>query len=348
MAAAPAGSAVSNPTLTPLFLSLAPQPPASCMPGVNLPPAVLANGLLSVPASPPPSSPLAATNIMYGWGRNAPDLSLPEGVGFSVGARTGIRYIVAQVHYLTKQRPKDDHSGVTLVLKPQAVPYSAGVMAFATGFVIPPQTPSYLVDNECCYRGHQPLTTFAVRVHTHALGRSVYMTRDKWDHSGEHGGQGGLGGGAGGKKGEGGDDTGGDRIVGGEGERMVVSWCGSRRGRGGGKTHRAVACNKRVSSPPTPWHPLCTSFPFTPSPLPPAGHEELACGDPQLPQAHQPLHQLSTCTLPPPTSPSASFLLTCSLPFPPVPLFAALAGREELARVKKMWPPPLPLHAEVR
>lgn len=127
---------------------------------------------------------------MYGWGRNAPDLSLPDGVGFSVGARTGIRYIVAQVHYLTKQRPKDDHSGVTLVLKPQAVPYSAGVMAFATGFVIPPQTPSYLVDNECCYRGHQPLTTFAVRVHTHALGRSVYMTRDKWDHSGEYGGQG--------------------------------------------------------------------------------------------------------------------------------------------------------------
>jgi hypothetical protein len=34
------------------------------------------------------------------------------------------------------------------------------------------------VPNKCCYRGFQPLTTFASRVHTHALGRAVWLTDD--------------------------------------------------------------------------------------------------------------------------------------------------------------------------
>lgn len=46
------------------------------------------------------------------------------------------------------------------------------------------------IPNECCYQGHQPLTTFAFRVHTHLLGRSVDMTREKWDHSGADAGGG--------------------------------------------------------------------------------------------------------------------------------------------------------------
>ncbi len=122
--------------------------------------------------------------VLYGWGRNAPRLELPKGVGFSVGNFTGIQYIVAQVHYLTKSRPQNDRSGVTLVLQPQPEPFSAGVLSFATGFQIPPNTESHLVENECCYQGHQTLTMFAVRVHTHALGRRVYMTRPKSDDSG--------------------------------------------------------------------------------------------------------------------------------------------------------------------
>ncbi|GAX81472.1 hypothetical protein CEUSTIGMA_g8901.t1 [Chlamydomonas eustigma] len=123
--------------------------------------------------------------IMYGWGRNAPQLKLPEGVGFSVGDQSAIKYIVAQVHFLSKERPAGDASGVTLVLRPHAVPFSAGVIAFATGFSIPPKNPSFLVENECCYDGHQPLTTFAMRVHTHSLGKNVYMTRETWNHSGQ-------------------------------------------------------------------------------------------------------------------------------------------------------------------
>ena len=40
------------------------------------------------------------------------------------------------------------------------------------------------VDNECCYPGHQALTAFSFRVHTHHLGREVAMTRELWNHSG--------------------------------------------------------------------------------------------------------------------------------------------------------------------
>jgi hypothetical protein len=35
--------------------------------------------------------------VMYGWGRDAPGMHLPEGAGFSVGPRTGIRMAILQV-----------------------------------------------------------------------------------------------------------------------------------------------------------------------------------------------------------------------------------------------------------
>lgn len=34
---------------------------------------------------------------MYGWGRDAPGMHLPDGAGFSIGPRTGIRTAVLQV-----------------------------------------------------------------------------------------------------------------------------------------------------------------------------------------------------------------------------------------------------------
>ena len=38
------------------------------------------------------------------------------------------------------------------------------MLSFATWFTIPPRKKQHLVVNHCCYRGFQPLTTFAVRV----------------------------------------------------------------------------------------------------------------------------------------------------------------------------------------
>jgi hypothetical protein len=35
--------------------------------------------------------------VLYGWGKNAPAMTVPEGAGFSVGPGTSIRSVVLQV-----------------------------------------------------------------------------------------------------------------------------------------------------------------------------------------------------------------------------------------------------------
>jgi peptidylamidoglycolate lyase len=65
------------------------------------------------------------------------------------------------------------------------VPFSAGLLSYASWFSIPPRKQHFLVQNSCCYRGFQPLTTFAVRVHTHTMGRAVFMTKMPTDPKGE-------------------------------------------------------------------------------------------------------------------------------------------------------------------
>lgn len=57
------------------------------------------------------------------------------------------------------------------------VPYSAGMLSYASYFQIPPRKKSHMVLNHCCYRGFQPLQSFAVRVHTHTMGKKVFMNR---------------------------------------------------------------------------------------------------------------------------------------------------------------------------
>ncbi len=74
------------------------------------------------------------------------------------------------MHYL-HGRPANDTSGLTLTLSPQEVPNSAGMVAFASDFVIPANTPETVVENSCCYSGWEPVHGFATRVHTHVLGR---------------------------------------------------------------------------------------------------------------------------------------------------------------------------------
>lgn len=39
--------------------------------------------------------------MIYAWARDAPKLELPEGVGFKVGGKSPIQYLVLQVHYAT-------------------------------------------------------------------------------------------------------------------------------------------------------------------------------------------------------------------------------------------------------
>ena len=57
------------------------------------------------------------SQVIYAWARDAPRLQLPEGVGFKVGGKSPIQYLVLQVHYATIDAFKDgktDDSGVHL------------------------------------------------------------------------------------------------------------------------------------------------------------------------------------------------------------------------------------------
>lgn len=47
-------------------------------------------------ASPPCNG---QTKIIYAWAMNAPELKLPEGVGFHVGGDSDIQHVVVQIHY---------------------------------------------------------------------------------------------------------------------------------------------------------------------------------------------------------------------------------------------------------
>jgi hypothetical protein len=91
---------------------------------------------------------------------------------FSLDAR-------AQVHYLRPPNSADgtDSSGVIMHLTAAPVPRAAGILMFASSFVIPAGNEDYHVKAECCYDGPQPLTAVAFRVHTHTLGRLVWLDR---------------------------------------------------------------------------------------------------------------------------------------------------------------------------
>ncbi len=60
---------------------------------------------------------------MYAWAKDAPQLELPEDVGFRIGKDSDVKYLVLQVHYAALDHiPADgDDSGIFLKFshKPQ-------------------------------------------------------------------------------------------------------------------------------------------------------------------------------------------------------------------------------------
>lgn len=120
-------------------------------------------------------SPCQGTDVtLYGWGRNAPSVTFPAGHGYTVGARSSNKHLVLQIHFLDL-RPAEDRSGLRLLLSREVLDQAMSLQAFARGFMIPPGLPSHPVRNECCYNRAFQMTTFAARVHTHALGRRVSL-----------------------------------------------------------------------------------------------------------------------------------------------------------------------------
>lgn len=124
------------------------------------------------------------SNIVYAWAMDAPELSLPKGVGFKVGDETPINWIVLQVHYkdVTSFLPPNngrDHSGVTLVTTKVPQRKRAAVYLMGTMGVIPPHSVTYM-ETACSFNEPIELHPFAFRTHAHTHGRVVsgYRVRD--------------------------------------------------------------------------------------------------------------------------------------------------------------------------
>ncbi|CAD6219995.1 GSCOCG00011539001-RA-CDS [Cotesia congregata] len=116
------------------------------------------------------------SEILYAWARDAPALTLPEGVGFKVGKDSQIKYLVLQVHYAHIDHFKDgvttDDSGIILHYTSRQLHKLAGVYLLGTMGVVPARSKEYM-EAACLFMENKVLHPFAYRTHTHALGKVV-------------------------------------------------------------------------------------------------------------------------------------------------------------------------------
>ncbi|VDM40148.1 unnamed protein product [Toxocara canis] len=109
-------------------------------------------------------------NILYAWGRDAPELHLPDGVGFKVGGESDIKYLVLQVHYMKKLGP--DYSGVAIESTIEPMEKTASTLLMVTGGVLPPNKKETF-ETACIVDEDVEMHPFALRPHTHRHGVSV-------------------------------------------------------------------------------------------------------------------------------------------------------------------------------
>ena len=102
-----------------------------------------------------------AEPFIFGWGKNAPPLNLPDRVGFEVGGEHGFKHLVLEVHYLDPQ-PTDanETSGLAVHLRKGRPNRAMSVVAFAQGFTLPPGQARVPVRNACTYTMARPLSMF--------------------------------------------------------------------------------------------------------------------------------------------------------------------------------------------
>lgn len=126
------------------------------------------------------------SQIVYAWAKDAPSLKMPEGVGFLIGEGSPIKYLVLQVHYMSKfPEGKTDDSGVFLKYTNEPMPRQAGVLLLGTAGSIPAHHVEHM-ETACTITEDKIVFPFAFRTHTHGLGRVVsgYVVRqsDVGDH----------------------------------------------------------------------------------------------------------------------------------------------------------------------
>jgi len=126
------------------------------------------------------------STIIYGWGMDAPDFELPDGVGFKVGKESKIKYLVLQVHYAHLDMiPEDgDSSGIFLHYTRHPQPKTAGVLLLGTSGFAPKHSTTYF-ETACQMDDDREIHPFAFRTHTHKLGKVVSGWRvqnmSNWD-----------------------------------------------------------------------------------------------------------------------------------------------------------------------
>jgi hypothetical protein len=117
--------------------------------------------------------------LLYGWGRNAPPMHMPDEVGFRVGAGSGaFAALVLEVHYLEKQDASSEgESGLDVVISSGKPAKSASMLAWASYFSLNPGKEEALVRATCTYEASRALKAFSFRVHTHERGTRVWLDR---------------------------------------------------------------------------------------------------------------------------------------------------------------------------
>jgi len=117
----------------------------------------------------------SGSHVIYAWALNAPDLMLPDGVGFRVGGPdSDIDWLVLQVHYASISRiPEEgDNTGVVLKYTNVPQPKSAGVYYTMANGRMPSETITN-VEAACKLQTNKQIHPFAFRVHTHEIGTAV-------------------------------------------------------------------------------------------------------------------------------------------------------------------------------
>jgi len=131
----------------------------------------------------------SGSTILYAWAKDAPKLELPPDVGFKVGGKSAIQYLVLQVHYATVDKFKGtdhhhelstnsitdgstDDSGVFLYYTERPMRKLAGVYLLGTAGMIPPMSEEHM-ETSCVIRENRTIHPFAFRTHAHQLGKVV-------------------------------------------------------------------------------------------------------------------------------------------------------------------------------
>ncbi|XP_059178866.1 peptidylglycine alpha-hydroxylating monooxygenase-like [Physella acuta] len=126
--------------------------------------------------------------ILFAWALDAPDKSLPEGVGFRVSGNTTITHLVVQLHYATEFAPGvTDNSGITLEFTNKRPPQLANYYVLGNWGIIPPQLKEFHMEAACEYRRNYTIYPIGFRTHAHNLGvvTSGYRIRNgKWTEIG--------------------------------------------------------------------------------------------------------------------------------------------------------------------